>query len=126
MTFGSPFESPLDESLVHVMPSYLVVLVTCPTPRHATQLARTLVGERVAACVNILPRVQSLFWWHGRVDHASESLLLIKTTARQFASLRRTVLAHHPYDVPEIIALPITRAHQPYLSWILSSLAKQK
>jgi len=102
--------------------SLIVVLVTCPTQRHATQLASKLVGERVAACVNILPRVQSLFWWHGRVDHASESLLLIKTTARQFAPLRRTVRAHHPYDVPEIIALPITRAHQPYVAWMLDSL----
>lgn len=96
----------------------IVVLVTCPTQRSATQLATTLVSKRVAACVNILHRAQSVFRWKGRVERASESLLIIKTTTRRFTVLARAVRAHHPYDVPEIIALPIVKAHAPYLAWV--------
>lgn len=104
------------------MTQFLVVLVTCPTQRHATRLAKTLLKSRLAACVNIIPTVRSLFWWQGKVDQAHESLLIIKTMARQYASLRRTVRAHHPYEVPEIIGLPITNAHRPYLAWIRDAL----
>ena len=104
------------------MTSCLVVLVTCPTRPHATRLAKTLIAQRLAACVNILPQAQSLFWWEGRVDRATETLLIIKTTARRFEQLRSAIRTGHPYDVPEIIALPIIRAHQPYLRWIRDSL----
>jgi len=104
------------------MSGYLVVFVTCPTVASAKQLAKTLVHKRLAACVNIVPNVQSLFWWEGRVDQAREALLLIKTTTRRFASLRQAVRALHPYEVPEVIAIPIQRAHQPYLRWITESL----
>lgn len=101
----------------------LVVFVTCPNRRFAQRLAKTLVQQRLAACVNLLPdAVQSWFWWQGRVDRAQETLLIIKTTARRFAALRRAVCAAHPYDVPEVIAVPIQRAHQPYLTWIEASL----
>ena len=102
--------------------SCYVVLVSCPTKRHATRLAEALVTQRVAACVNIVPHVDSRFWWHGKLDRAQESLLLIKTTARHFERLRKAVLALHPYDVPEVIALPIRRGHRPYLQWVRKSL----
>jgi periplasmic divalent cation tolerance protein len=104
------------------MADYVVVLVTCPNRRQAAQLAKTLVGRRLAACVNIVPGVQSLFWWQDRVHQAHETLLIMKTRAKAFEPLRRAVRAHHPYDVPEVIAMPIARAHQPYLRWITSSV----
>ena len=72
----------------------------------------------MAACVNVLPRVESFFWWKGRIDHASETLLLIKTTTRAFERLRRAVCSGHPYDVPEVLAIPIATAHRPYLTWL--------
>ena len=101
---------------------FLVVLVTCPTRQHATRLAKTLVTQRLAACVNILSNVRYVFWWQGKVDEAAEALLVIKTTARRFEPLRRAIRAGHPYKVPEIIALAITNAHQPYLKWLTESL----
>ena len=101
---------------------FLVVLVTCPTKPHATRLANTLVTQRLAACVNIIPNVRSVFWWQGKVDEAAEVLLVIKTTARRFESLRRAIRAGHPYKVPEIIAFAITKAHQPYLKWLTENL----
>lgn len=106
------------------MPEALVVFVTCPNRRHAQRLANTLIQQRLAACINILPVVQSLFWWQGRVDRARETLLIIKTSARRFEALRRSVCALHPYDVPEVIAIPIRKAHGPYLRWIHACLRR--
>lgn len=107
------------------MTRYLVVLVTCPNRRVATQLATRIVRARLAACVNIIPGIDSIFWWEGKVDRAREVLLLIKTTARRFESLRRAITRHHPYDVPEILALPIVKSHQPYAQWVASSVSPQ-
>ena len=101
---------------------HCLVLVTCPTTRQALRLAKVLVRRRLAACVNVVPAIRSLFWWQGKVDQARETLLLIKTTARRFEALRAAVCSLHPYDVPEVIALPITRGHRPYLQWIEDSL----
>lgn len=100
----------------------LVVLVTCPTKRSAVRLADALVRQRLAACVNILPQLESFFRWQGNVDRARELLLVAKTTTRRFEAFRKAVLAAHPYDVPEIVALPITRAHQPYVAWLASAV----
>ena len=96
----------------------VVVLVTCPTNAVATRLARHLVSARLAACVNIIPGLTSLFWWRGKIDRCRETLLVIKTTAPVFERLRRAVQRLHPYDTPEIITLPVTRGHAPYLSWV--------
>ena len=106
--------------------SFLVVLVTCPDRRRAHTLAAALVKARVAACVNLIPAVQSLFWWEGRVDQAREVLLVIKTAASSFPKLRALVTRLHPYQVPEIIALPIARGHAPYLAWIRKSLQPRR
>lgn len=104
----------------------LVVFVTCPNRRQAQRLAETVVRRRLAACVNILPDVDSRFWWQGRVDRACETLLMMKTTVKGFEPLRRVVSDLHPYDVPEIIAIPIQRAHQPYLRWIQASVRHER
>ena len=101
----------------------VVVFVTCPRGRVAQRLAMLVVTQRLAACVNIVPAVRSVFRWQGKVDQAEEALLLIKTTARRFPALSRAIKAAHPYDVPEIIALPIAQGSAPYLAWVASSVA---
>ena len=102
----------------------VVVLVTCPSRAVAARLARHLVSRRMAACANIVPGLTSLFWWKSKVDRSRETLLLLKTMAAGFEPLRRAVLALHPYDVPEIIALPVVAAHAPYRTWVASSLRR--
>jgi len=103
--------------------AYLVVLVTCPSRAVGKRLGTALVKRRLAACVNVVPGLESIFWWQGKIDRADETLLLIKTTAARFERLRRAVLALHPYDVPEVIAVHVQRAHEPYLRWIQTSLS---
>lgn len=105
------------------MAGSVIVFVTCPTRQSAGKLAKLLVSERLAACVNILPRVQSVYRWKRNVERASELLLVIKTTSKRFPALRRAVCANHPYDVPEVIAMPITAGHAPYLRWVRDSVA---
>ena len=104
------------------MTTTIVVLVTCPSPAQARRLATALVRHRAAACVNILPGVRSVFRWRGAMDEARETLLIIKTPRRQFEPLRRLVRALHPYEVPEIIALPTRGGHAPYLRWVRESV----
>ena len=96
-----------------------VVLCTCP-PDSAAGIAGTLVSERLAACVNILPVVRSIYRWEGELCDDAESLLVIKTTADRLEELTRRLLACHPYDVPEIIALPIqaSEGNPDYLAWL--------
>lgn len=100
----------------------IVVLVTCPNLIHARRIATTVVKQRAAACVNVVPGITSIFRWQGKVDRAREVLLVMKTTARRFSLLARLVRHLHPYDVPEIIALPISAGHPPYLRWVRDSV----
>jgi len=100
----------------------VVVLVTAP-PEEAEALAGALVEARVAACVNLLPGVRSWFWWEGAVDHAEESLLVIKTTRPRLEALIAAVRDRHSYQVFEAVALPITAGYPPYLEWIDASVA---
>lgn len=96
---------------------FQIALVTCP-PDRAEDLARILVESRVAACVNVVPRIGSTYRWNDAVERADEALLLIKTTSARFEELKRTLLAHHPYELPEVIAVDIAAGHAPYLDWI--------
>jgi periplasmic divalent cation tolerance protein len=98
----------------------LVVLVTCP-PDRAQAIADALVEERVAACVNLVPGLQSVYRWKGEVHHDTEALLLVKTTRDRFEALKQAVLKHHPYELPEVIAVPVDRGHTPYLEWVIES-----
>lgn len=95
----------------------VVVFVTAPQGE-ASGLARALVEQRLAACVNILPVVRSVYTWQGELCEEDEALLVIKTRAALLEDLRARVVALHSYDVPEVIALPITGGHAPYLSWL--------
>lgn len=98
-----------------------VVLVSCPSAEKAAEIARVLVEERLAACATILPSVRSIYRWEGKVQEDAEALLLAKTEVRRFEDLRQRVLALHPYEVPEVLALPVEAAHRPYLDWIAES-----
>lgn len=98
----------------------LLCLTTCPDTETAAKLAEALVGERLAACVNRLPGVLSTYRWQGQVNTAGEELLLIKTTAACFDALRARLLELHPYELPELIALPIEHGHAAYLDWVRS------
>lgn len=100
------------------MATALLVLITAPNPRVARSLARALVSERLAACVNLVPAVQSVYRWQGKVESAREVLLLVKTTRRGYPTLERRVRTLHPYEVPEVIALPVDRGSAPYLAWL--------
>ena len=101
----------------------IVVLTTCPTKAVARRIAKELVSRRLAACVNILTHVESLFMWEGKLEKAKETLLVIKTVASRFEALRKEIIARHPYKVPEVIALPLTAGYQPYLEWVRASLS---
>lgn len=101
----------------------LVCLSTCPDPESARMLAETLVDESLAACVNQLPGVTSTYRWQGRLHSDAEILLVIKTSADRFDALRERLVALHPYDVPELIALPATGGYAPYLDWVRASVA---
>jgi periplasmic divalent cation tolerance protein len=96
-----------------------IVLVTCPSAVLARKIARSVVGKRLAACVNImLNPVESLYRWKGTVERAREYLLVMKTTAKCLVELEKEVKRLHSYDVPEFIALPITEGSAEYLSWL--------
>lgn len=98
------------------VPRY-IVFVTAP-PADAEGLAQVMVEQRVAACVNIIPAMRSIYSWKGEICNDGEALLIVKTTAARLQQLEALVVEHHPYEVPEIIALPIVEGHHPYLRWI--------
>lgn len=97
---------------------YIVVLVTAPNNSQAKRIANFLLKEKLAACVNIISKVDSFFWWQGKIDKAKEVMLVIKSKKRLFSKLIKAVKSKHPYDVPEIIALPIISGSKDYLNWI--------
>ena len=98
-----------------------VVLVTTSDRNEAERIAAALVKWKMAACVSILPGVESRFWWDGKIDTASEFLLMIKTTMDRFPDVEAAVKEYNSYKVPEIIALPIEAGHAPYLRWLAES-----
>jgi periplasmic divalent cation tolerance protein len=105
-------------------PEPIVVLMTAAHREEAGRIAETLVGERLAACVQILPELQSIYRWQGEVARESEILLLAKTTRAKFDELERKVREIHSYDTPEIVAIPVAAISGPYLSWLLGVLGK--
>ena len=104
-------------------PDYIVVFITTNTAGEAQRIATLLLEQRQAACVNIIPEVDSRFWWEGKLDSARESLLVIKTRASRLPEIINLVKGVHSNTVPEIIALPIIGGNQDYLDWIDKELA---
>ncbi len=98
--------------------AYTVLFITASNTEEAQQIANLLLNHKKAACVNIVPRVSSLFWWQGKIDSAQESLLMVKTKTSLLGEIITLVKQIHSYDVPEIIALPVVGGNQDYLDWI--------
>lgn len=102
--------------------SFVVVLVTAPDLKTARALAEAVLQPRLAACVNIVPRLESHYWWQGKLEQGAEVLLIIKTAHRRLPALEKAILARHPYDTPEILALPIQAGTVRYLDWLAQSI----
>lgn len=100
------------------MKSALVLFCTCPDDRAARELAAGLVRERLAACVNVLPPIRSIYRWQGVVQEDDEVLIVIKTGGARYREIEEWLVENHPYDLPEIIALPVEKGLPAYLDWI--------
>jgi len=97
---------------------YIIVLVTVPNKLQANKITKFLLKQKLAACVNIIPKMDSFFWWQGKIDKAKELLLVIKSKKSLFKKLKKAIKSKHPYSVPEIIALPVILGNKDYLDWI--------
>jgi len=105
--------------------AYCVVFVTAGSRPEARRIARALLEQRLVACANIVPGVESHYWWEGKMDHAREWLLVMKTRRSKFRAVERAVKQLHSYQVPEIIALPLAAGQADYLRWIDASVRAQ-
>ncbi len=99
-----------------------VCLVTAPDLKTARRLARAVLLQKVAACANLVPGLESHYWWQGKLEKSREVLIVFKTTRARYPALEAIIRENHPYDTPEIIALPIDSGYERYLSWISSSV----
>jgi periplasmic divalent cation tolerance protein len=102
--------------------SILIVHCSCADDGSADAMAKTLVEERLAACVSVLPGMRSTFRWQGETHTDSEVLMLIKTTRERYPALANRLLELHPYELPEIIAVDVSAAHAPYSAWVESAV----
>lgn len=102
--------------------SYSVVLATAPDLNTARKLARAALTKRLIACANLIPKLESHYWWQGKIETGTEVLMLLKTANSRLDSLEKLMLAEHPYDTPEFIVLPINRGNKRYLDWIANSV----
>lgn len=101
-----------------------IVLISIPRDE-AKKLARQLVEERFAACVNVIPKTESYYWWDDEVQHDDESVLIVKSTASRFDALCEFVITEHPFDLPEILALKPSEGLPDYLTWVASECEKE-
>jgi periplasmic divalent cation tolerance protein len=111
-------ENQPDRSTTDLPTDVLVVLCTCPDAPTAARLAGELVERRLAACVNVLPEIRSIYRWQGGIQDDGEALMMVKTSRSAYAQLESWLADHHPYDVPEILALPVARGSAAYLDWV--------
>jgi len=100
------------------MTDALLVFTTLPSADKAAELAKALVEERLAACANLLPAIRSIYRWQGKLQDENEVVVLLKTRAEHLERLKLRILELHPYEVPEVLAVPVEAGYQPYLDWL--------
>jgi len=101
---------------------FVIVLVTARDMKTARKLAWAALKARLVACTNLLPKIESHYWWQNKIETGAEVLLLLKTAQSRVAELEKVIIATHPYDTPEFVVLPITRGNRRYLKWLDRSL----
>lgn len=97
---------------------FAIVFVTAPNTRVARSLARAALRSRLAACANLMPRVESHYWWQGKMEKSAEALIIFKTPVSRLKDLEKLILREHPYDTPEFVILPLTGGNERYLDWL--------
>ena len=101
---------------------FAVVLVTAPDVKTGRVLARAALEARLVACANLIPRIESHYWWQGKLEQGGEVLLVMKTATARLAALEKLIVAKHPYDTPEFLVLAISRGNRRYLDWVRQSV----
>jgi periplasmic divalent cation tolerance protein len=101
--------------------SFAIVLVTAPGLKTARALARAALQARLIACANLVPGIESYYWWQGKIESSAEVLLVLKTRKSKLAALEKLILAKHPYDTPEFLILPLRAGSRKYLDWLAAS-----
>ena len=99
-----------------------LILVTAPNIKSGRGLAATALKARLVACANLIPKIESHYWWQGKIESSPEVLIIFKTTQSKLKALEKFVIAKHPYDTPEFIVLPITAGSKRYLDWLSASV----
>lgn len=101
---------------------FALVLVTAPDLKTARGLAKAALEERLIACANLVPKIESHYWWQGKLESSAEVLLMMKTTAVRLDELEKLILAKHPYDTPEFVVVPLKAGAEKYLAWLGESV----
>jgi periplasmic divalent cation tolerance protein len=104
----------------------LLVITTLPNADAAAELAKNVVGERLAACANLIPALRSIYKWQGKVQDENEVLILFKTRQEHYENLKSRILELHPYEVPEVLAIPVERGYAAYLDWLANETGQEK
>ena len=99
-----------------------LVLVTAPNHKTARALAKTALGARLVACANLIPKIESHYWWQSKIESSAEVLIIFKTTKANLKALEKLTVANHPYDTPEFLVLPILAGSKRYLDWVSKSV----
>ena len=105
---------------------FSLVLVTAPDLKTARALAQVALTARLIACANFVPKIESHYWWQGKIESGQEVLLLLKTKKSRLPALEKLILAQHPYETPEFLVLPLTQGSQSYLQWLTDSVSPPK
>lgn len=101
---------------------FVLALVTAPDMKTARRLARAALQERLIACANLFPKVESHYWWQRKIERSDEVMLVLKTTKRQLGALEKLVVANHPYDSPEFVVIRVAGGNKRYLDWLAGSV----
>jgi periplasmic divalent cation tolerance protein len=104
-----------------VATKFSLVLVTAPDLKTARTLARAALSAKLIACANLVPKIESHYWWQGKIESGTEVLLMLKAPKSRLAALEKLILAQHPYDTPEFVVLPLNAGSQKYLAWLAAS-----